>query len=242
MDRPLHIQIAADLRRRIATGDLPEGAALPSESQLCDQWGVSRGPVRQALAALRAEGLIGGGRGKPPLVRGRAVPQSFETFLSFSRWAEDMGRTPGQRTLEIARRPASAEACDVLGLAEGEPVVQLLRLRLLDGSPTMIERTTFVWPVGRLLFDHDCDSGSIYAFLSDQGADLSQAHHVIDAIGADETDAELLGISAGAALLRERRRTSTAEGDPVEYSDDRYRPDLVAFTIENFQQVRRAIA
>ncbi|TKK89260.1 GntR family transcriptional regulator [Herbidospora galbida] len=241
MDEPLHQRIAADLRRRIAGNDLPIGAALPSESQLCEQWGASRAPVRQALAALRAEGLIGGGQGKPPVVRSTAVSQPFETFLSFSRWARELGRTPGQRTLEIARRAASPETAGALSLPEGDPVVELLRLRLLDGVPVMVERTTFVWPVGRLLFDHDCDSGSIFAFLTAQGVDLARARHVIDAVGADPVDADLLDIPPGTALLRERRHTTSAAGEPIEYSDDRYRPDVVSFTIENSQQARPAL-
>ncbi|GAA3670895.1 GntR family transcriptional regulator [Nonomuraea antimicrobica] len=241
MDAPLHERVASDLRRRISSGELPVGAAIPSESHLCEQWGASRGPIRQALATLRAEGLIGGGRGKPPVVRSQSMPQPFETFLSFSRWVELMDRTPGQRTLEIARRPAPPEVCDALGLEEGEPVVQMLRLRLIDEIPAMVERTTFVWPVGRLLFDHDCDSGSVFAYLSRCGVDLSRARHVIDAIGADETDAGLLGVGRGAPLLRERRQTSSAGGEPVEFSDDRYRPDLVSFTIDNSQQARPAL-
>src|SRR5215813_2187395 len=170
---PLHQRLADDLRRRIATGELPVGAPLPSEAQLSREFGASRGPVRQALAALRAEGLIGGGRGKPPVVRAQAIAQPFETFLSFSRWARQIGREPGQRTLEIARRGAHREAADWLGLDEGEPVVQILRLRLLDGKPAMIERTTFVEPVGRKLFDADLDGGSIYQYLTDAGVDLA---------------------------------------------------------------------
>ncbi|MEV4176277.1 GntR family transcriptional regulator [Nonomuraea sp. NPDC049709] len=241
MDGHLHERVAADLRRRISSGDLPVGAAVPSESQLCEQWGASRGPIRQALATLRAEGLIGGGRGKPPVVRSHTMPQPFETFLSFSRWAERTGHTPGQRTVEIARRPATAEAADALSVDEGAPVVQLLRLRLLDGVPAMVERTTFVWSVGRLLFDFDCDQGSVFAYLSGRGVDLSRARHVIDAIVAGETDAALLAVSPGSALLRERRRTSSADGVPVEYSDDRYRPDLVSFTIDNSQQAHPAL-
>ncbi|WP_030452991.1 GntR family transcriptional regulator [Herbidospora cretacea] len=241
MGDPLHRRIAADLRRRIADHDLPIGAALPSEAQLCEQWGASRAPVRQALATLRAEGLIGGGQGKPPVVRSTAVSQPLETFLSFSRWAEDLGRTPGQRTVEIARRAASPEAAEALSVPDGEPVVELLRLRLLDGTPVMVERTTFVWPVGRLLFDHDCDAGSIFAFLTTQGVDLARARHVIDAVGADPVDADLLGLPPGTPLLRERRHTTSAAGAPIEYSDDRYRPDAVSFTIDNSQQARPAL-
>jgi GntR family transcriptional regulator len=238
VDESLHERIAADLRRRVLSGELPVGAAVPSESQLCAQWDASRGPVRQALGALRAEGLIGGGRGKPPVVLRQAMSQPFETFLSFSRWVDGLGRTPGQQTMEIARRPASAEVADALGLPEGAPVVQLLRLRLIDSRPTMIERTTFVEPVGRLLFDYDCDSGSIYAYLAGQGVDTTHASHLIDAVAADSVDSSLLGVPAGSPLLRERRRATSVTGEPVEYSDDRYRPDVVSFSIENSQRAQ----
>jgi GntR family transcriptional regulator len=237
MEAPLHRRIADELRHQIAAGQLPVGSALPSEAQLTARWSASRGTVRQALAALRAEGLIGGGRGRPPMVRGSVVPQPFETLLSFSRWAQDLGRAPGQRTLEIALRPAGREAADFLGIDPGEPLVELLRLRLLDGIPTMVERTTFVESVGRLLFDRDLDSGSVYAFLTAAGVQLATARHVFDALPADPQDAELLAVPSGAALLRERRCAYGPGGEPVEFSDDRYRPDLVTFTIENASPV-----
>jgi GntR family transcriptional regulator len=238
---PLHRQVADGLRRQIATGALAVGDSLPSEAQLCAAYGVSRGTVRQALATLRAEGAIGGGQGKPPVVRARPIAQPFETLLSFSAWAHALGRTPGQRTIEVARRAASAEAADGLGLDDGDFVVAVLRLRLLDGRPAMIERTSFAERVGRLLFDFDPDSGSLYQHLTEQGVELAVARHVFDAVAADATDAELLGIPPGAPLLRERRRTTTPDGEPVEWSDDRYRPDLVTFTIEN-AQARSALA
>jgi GntR family transcriptional regulator len=228
-----HRMIADDLRRRIVGGDLGVGDPVPSEAILCRTWGTSRGPVRQALAALRAEGLIGGGRGRPPVVRTRAVAQPLEVFLSFSRWAGAVGLRPGQRTLEVARRPVRAEAADGLGLEVGESVVEVLRLRLLDGRPAMLERTTFVEPVGRLLFDFDPDSGSIYAHLTAHGVDLGRGRHTLDAVAAGALDAELLDVAPGAPLLRERRLAGPIDGEPCEYSDDRYRPDLVTFTIDN---------
>ncbi|SDI23149.1 GntR family transcriptional regulator [Actinokineospora alba] len=236
MGTPLHEQIAAEVRRQIATGELAVGAQVPSESQLCALWDASRGPVRQALATLRAEGLIGGGRGKPPVVRRQALSQPFDTFLSFSRWVDGLGRSAGQRTLEVALRPAPAEVADPLHIDEGTPVVQLVRLRLIDDKPTMVERSTFVESAGRLLFDFDCDSGSIYAYLAGRGVDITVAHHLIDAVAADETDSDLLGVALGAPLLRERRLARGSGGEEIEYSDDRYRPDMISFTIENSLQ------
>lgn len=230
---PLHEQIAGDLRHRIATGELPVGAALPTEAELQARWRGSRGPVRQALAALRMEGLIGGGRGKPPTVRRSQLSQPFDSFLSFSRWAVNLGRRPGQQTVEIARRQAGDEVAGILRIPPRTPVVQLVRLRLLDGEPVMVERTSLTTAYGESLFDHDPDDGSIYAHLISRGLEVGGAHHVIDAVLADATDAELLDVAVGGPLLRERRTAFTVEGDVFEYSDDRYRPDRVTFTIAN---------
>ena len=233
MSLPIHVRVADELRGRIQRGELVPGAALPSEARLCEEFGASRGTIRSALAALRHEGLIDGSQGRPPVVRDAVASQPFENLLSFTAWAEQLGRTPGQRTIEVALRAVSGIAAHELGLEPGILGVDILRVRLLDGEPVMVERSTFVEPVGRLLFDFDPDCGSIYAHLTAEGVDLRSARHTFDSVLAGELDAELLGVPVGAPLLRERRRATSADGTPLEYGDDRYRPDRVTFTIDN---------
>lgn len=237
----LHEVIADSLREQIRLGDLTVGVPLPSESQLCEQWNSSRGPVRQALATLRSEGLIVGGRGKPPVVCTSSIGQPFDTLLSYSAWAHSLGRRPGQRTLELALRRADEHAASVLQVDEGVPVVQMLRLRYLDGEPAMLERASFVEQVGRRLFDFDCDSGSLWAYLLSQGVEFVTASHVIDAVAADAVDAEHLATGEGAPLLRQQRTTHGTDGDVIEYHDDRYLPAIVSFTLQNTLDARCAL-
>ena len=51
-------QIYEAIMARIVDGTLPEGEKLPPESALSDTFGVSRPVIREALARLRADGVI----------------------------------------------------------------------------------------------------------------------------------------------------------------------------------------
>lgn len=64
-------QIAAVLRARIAQGEYPAGYTFPAEQDLATQFGVGRDSIRDALAALRGEGLIETRRGFRSRVRER---------------------------------------------------------------------------------------------------------------------------------------------------------------------------
>src|SRR3984885_7661550 len=59
----LYRKVAEDIRAAIASGEYPASAKLPSESELAQRYGVSRGTIRQAFAALRADGVIASRRG-----------------------------------------------------------------------------------------------------------------------------------------------------------------------------------
>jgi GntR family transcriptional regulator len=70
----LYQQVAAEIRNAIAAGEFPPGAPLPSEAQLIARYGVSRPTVRNAIAALRTEGLIKVIHGKGSFVHALPAP------------------------------------------------------------------------------------------------------------------------------------------------------------------------
>ncbi|MFC9915468.1 GntR family transcriptional regulator [Streptomyces sp. NPDC127197] len=70
----LYQQVAAAIRAAILTGEFAPDSLLPSEAQLMARYGVSRPTVRNAIAALRAEGLIDVRHGKGSFVRAGGQP------------------------------------------------------------------------------------------------------------------------------------------------------------------------
>ncbi|MEV0225866.1 GntR family transcriptional regulator [Streptomyces sp. NPDC050704] len=70
----LYQQVAAAIREAILSGEYEPGAPLPSEAQLMERYKVSRPTVRNAVSALRAEGLIDVHHGKGSFVRSDSRP------------------------------------------------------------------------------------------------------------------------------------------------------------------------
>lgn len=234
---PRHEAIAAALRRAITEGRYPVGATLPSEAELAAAHGASRGTVRQAVAALLAEGLVGSRQGARRVVLSTTPSQSFTELRSFAQWARAGGRTAGGLVLSSSRGTARAEEAGLLQVPPGAPVLHVLRLRTLDGDPALLERTVYAeWiaPAVEALPD-DCESVT-ERLRRDEGLVFAHGEHHIDAVAAGTADADHLRVRRGSPLLRVRRTTTTAEGRPVETSDDRYRPGSVVFTVRNSTQ------
>ena len=54
----LSTRVAAALRSRVLSGEIPPGRRLPTEAQLTEAYGVSRTVIREAIATLAADGLV----------------------------------------------------------------------------------------------------------------------------------------------------------------------------------------
>ncbi len=230
MAEAVYTQIADDLRAQIAAGTLRPGDDVPTESELAERWHTSRGPIRNALAALRSEGLIETGRGRPARVVSRKASQAVDMSVPFTRWARDLGVTPGAQTQELSLRRAGDRA-ELLGVSPDDTIVGVVRLRLLDGRPTMLERLFYTEAVGRRLLDVDTDAISITEYLGSVGHPIVGLEHQIDAVAADDQDAALLRVPQGTPILRLSRISRDASGRIFEASEDRYLSEVVRFTV-----------
>ncbi|MBW5486680.1 GntR family transcriptional regulator [Streptomyces bambusae] len=229
-----HEEIAEELRRAIDREEYAVGALLPAETRLAERFGVSRGTVRQAVLALTSEGLIGSRQGARRVVLASRRSQSFAELRSFAQWARAMGRSATGHVVSSQFHPATERDAVRLQVEPGTPVLHVLRLRGLDGEPVLLERTVYAdWiapAVERI--EPDCPSVT-QRLLDDTGLVFAYGEHLIDAVAAGAQDAELLEVRRTSPLLRVRRITTTREGRPVEWSDDRYRSDAVSFSVHN---------
>src|SRR5271154_5163915 len=121
----LYRKVAEDIKAAIAAGGYAAGPRLPSEHELAERYSVSRGTIRQAFAALRADGVIASRRGARRVVTGGTRVQSFGELLSFSRWARAMGEVPSGHVESLEHRTALPAEARRLGLQPDAMVYHL---------------------------------------------------------------------------------------------------------------------
>ncbi|MFI9238506.1 GntR family transcriptional regulator [Streptomyces sp. NPDC053079] len=175
----LYQQVAAEIRNAIAAGEFPPGAPLPSESQLIERYKVSRPTVRNAISALRSEGLIEVIHGKGSYVRALPTP----TLTIEQTIHQDAGTYALGHRWEQAEEPATYRSTTtaitgpLLELAEGEAVFGTDRLLVDPASSTRaMHRLTIPFCVaeGTPLADApDTEPEQIYALLTKAGHELT---------------------------------------------------------------------
>ncbi|MFI2379487.1 GntR family transcriptional regulator [Streptomyces sp. NPDC018964] len=124
-------EIADILRERIRSGALRAGDRLPTQAELAEEFGVERGAVRQALYALRDDGLLTNvGKGSPPRIAepdpAREGPQSTMVGLA--------PRLTSAFSAARVRIDAVCMTAESLMLAVSEPVRHIHEQRIRPES------------------------------------------------------------------------------------------------------------
>jgi len=228
---PRYMQLRERLSDAIGSGVLAPGSALPSEREIGNLTDLSRVTVRKAIQALVETGDIVQRQGSGSFVTERAerLQQSLSHLTSFSEDMARRGMTTSVRMLEQSVCIPSPDEIAALGLADGESVSRLARLRMADDRPLAIERASL--PVDILPNPVEV-TASLYDVLERHNCRPIRAIQKISAINLEDDDASLLGVPIGAAGLRIERRSFLTSGRVAEFTKSIYRGDAYDFVAE----------
>jgi len=218
--QPQYRQIEQALRERVAA--LPPGAKLPSDTDLCAEFGVSRMTARNAMERLAADGLIRREPGRGSFVTAPPAHRRANRLMTFSQEMRRTGRVPRSRLLARVVRPATATEAATLGVPPRQSVVYLRRLRLADDEPIALESTILVGATAEAVMAADLTTGSLHEALGRGGFMLYRGTGTISAAVATAEDAHLLDVQDGDPLLVERRVIADGHGRRIEATESRY--------------------
>lgn len=221
---PLYLQLKAAIASRIAHGELHPHDKLPSERELCRDFGVSRMTVRQALSILTQEGLVYTQPGKGIFV---AEPSSdLDVRVSLAGFSEDIRRTgarPSSILLEARLCQATPELAKALQVAKGEEVVRVERLRMVNNVPLVLQTAYLPHRLCPNILQHNLAVESLIHILEKEyGLHLVRAEQVVRAGLARPRELELLGLSDPAPVLNMERTTYLDSGEIIEFSQSTY--------------------
>ncbi|WP_219419673.1 GntR family transcriptional regulator [Pseudonocardia nigra] len=146
--RGTYRKIADDLRRQVAAGDLLPGTLVPSELTLVEQYQVSRGTVRSALALLVAEGLIEVVPGQGRRVVGEPCPDGAGPTTAYARIAADLldRINAGEFSPEV---PLPSEAELVAQYEVSRNTVRRAYRQLVEGGAVVVRHGAGAFPAPR---------------------------------------------------------------------------------------------
>ncbi len=198
---PQYARIADELRSRLRR--LPLGAPFETEQEIAEEFGVSRGTVRQALKTLEQEGLLMREQGRGSFrAQPNESPYVFRLEQSFSDSIRKIGVESGLRKLSVKMVPAPAPIADMLHIPRGTKVRRVSRVRTVGGMP-------FAYGVGYLradqvpqFFKRDYRTTLSDLVRNDMHLHIESQRCEVYAAVADEEIASALSVPLGASVLK----------------------------------------
>ncbi|MFV1949741.1 MAG: GntR family transcriptional regulator [Anaerolineales bacterium] len=231
---PFYIQVIDSLTEYIDNNHLPPGHQLPGEADLCQSFNVSRTVIRQALQELEYKGLIYKEKGRGTFV---AEPKIHEgLFQELTGFYQDMvakGHRPMTDVLKQEKVLATKKVAAFLDLTPGTAVIQIDRLRFINQEPIVYVTTYLPFDLCPALLDVDLSNQSLYAYLEQEhGLLIARGKRFLEAVIANQLEAELLKIDIGAPLLLLNSVSYLPDGKPIEYFHAVHRGDRSKFETE----------
>jgi GntR family transcriptional regulator len=234
--------IADELRAAIHRGDYGPDDALPSETQLCSTYDVSRPTVRHAVAVLRSEGLIEVEHGRGAFVKRRPLMQRHARNrhrharasgrpLGFDYPARH-GQTPGMQITRTGPVPVPDDVAARMGVDVGTQVFIRERVVLADGGPGELSASYFPHDLaaGTHLATAEPLASGVLRYIEDElGRTYRHIQEELTARMPSAAEAEALRISTALPVLRVLYSAYDGSGNAIEIVDSVFPGDRHAF-------------
>ena len=228
---PLYHQLERILRHDIESGVYRAGDLLPSESDICERYDVSRSVVRQTLANLAHAGVVHTERGRGSFVAERKLHERF--VQSATGFYDDLTRMGYELNTKVVNQEICELPLQVREFLDQPTGVRIDRVRSVEGR-VLAYVTTYLSAQRCPGLEHqDLTDRSLYEHLDrTYGLRVHAGRRTVEAVAASEAVALHLDVAPGTPLLLLRSASRTADGMPFEWFEAWHRADRTMFEVE----------
>lgn len=231
--------VAADLREALASGEFADGRALPTESALCDQYGVSRQTIRHAMQQLVGEGLVFRVRGRGTFATSEGEkPQYLRTVGSI----EDVLALAEDTEIEVLEqlgRKVDIAAASRLQLRTDDIVTGMFR-RLHRDLPFSVSEIFIPVEIGQKIIDSGRvpptgvkDKITLTELIDELAPEpIGGAQQSISATIASSEVAGWIDLEVGCPALRIDRLYVDSSGRPLALTINFFNPDRYSYRLD----------
>lgn len=217
---------------KINSDEWSKGFRLPTERELAEEYGVSRGTVRKALDVLEQRGQVYRRQGRGTFVKNRPFDHRLSKSYSLREELSRRGVKCIVKILEYSHIRAAGEVCSKLELREEESVIKVKRLFYAENTPFAVDTTYLPLDMFGEISRAEIDKNGLYNTFYKHGITISRALETIRGICLSEDDAKLLRIAPGEMTMWKSRVAYNDQDRPIEYSDGVVRSDFFSYTVE----------
>jgi GntR family transcriptional regulator len=230
---PLYLQVRNILIRRLGDG-FSVGDRFPTEHQLCDEFGISRETVREALRGLESDGLIARHRGKGTFVARLPDTSQDERLTGIAENFTELHLNTDVEVIKTGLEIVPARIATELRIDRSEQMFRIRRLRRVDNEPLACHDAFLPRDFGAELARLDLTHTTLFRELRQTlGLKLVEIYLHVDAITADVVLAKLLKIEVGMPILVTRRAIShVPSGLPTMFFEGYFRADRYYYSVQ----------
>jgi len=228
---PIYLQVRDAMKRKVASGEWKENQKLPAESDLAEEWGISRGTMRQAIKKLIEEKILIQIQGKGTYVVGVPMEQPLaERLISVAEAMSGAGIEFATRLLDSGVTLAGGNA-GPLEIESTDEVYRLKRLRLTGEQPAVYLVNYLPKRLYPGLLEVDFEKETLFSVISQKyGYDIDWGKRGFVAKAADKELSALLEIPTGTPLTFLEQTIYSPDNRPLEYSQVWIRNDIIKLT------------
>ena len=226
---PMHHRIAQVLKLRVEAGEWSAQRAPATEQSLCEEFGVSRSTVRQALGQLKLAGLLEsrrgvGTRGVPAPVKRKVVRSSGDPLHA--------ALNTRSRVATLGMLACPPQIAAFFGLEPGAPIWHFVRVHELDRKPLSVVDSYLPAHLGEGLSRSALQQPMHELLWQRFGLRLKRSVHAVRIARADVDVASLLGIALAEPVLRIQSSVYLADRQPIRWTQNFFREDQYEYVAE----------